>query len=312
MKAAQIKATGGIDVIQLVDTETPQPDAGHVLVEVYASSINPIETKVREGVFPVDHLPITLGGDVAGIVAAVGPGVSTLAVGDKVYGQASVLNGGSGAYAEFASASVNAVAKMPGNTPFTEAAALPLVGVSALQALITHINLQEGQKLFIHGGAGGIGSIAIQVARHMGAYVATTATGDGIDFVQGLGADEVIDYKTQDFQEILHDFDAVFDLVGGDDFFKALHVLRRGGIGVSMAGHVDDATMQNLGVTAISQFTQVTTEMLTQLARLVEEGVVTPQVDTVYPFAQIQEAFAARESGHVKGKVVLVVKAADA
>jgi len=245
-------------------------------------------------------------------VAAVGLNVTTVAVGDEVFGQAGILNGGSGAFAEFAATPVGTIAKMPSNATFTEAAALPLVGVSALQALTQHIGLQQGQKIFIHGGAGGIGSIAIQVSRHLGAYVATTATGEGIEFVQGLGADEVIDYKTQDFQEILHDFDAVFDLVGGDDFFKALHVLKRGGIGVSMAGHVDDATAQNLGVTAISQLTQVTTEMLTQLARLVEEGVVTPQVDTVYPFAQVKEAFAARESGQVKGKVVLAVKATDA
>jgi alcohol dehydrogenase len=308
MKAARISATGGTDAIEIVNIDTPVTGEGQVLVEVYASSINPIETKIREGQYPVEHLPITLGGDVAGVVSAVGPGVSTLEVGDKVFGQATVLNGGSGAYAELASAPVRTVAKMPGNASFIEAASLPLVGASALQALTQHIGLQQGQKIFIHGGAGGIGSIAIQVARHLGAYVATTATGDGIEFVRGLGADEVINYKTQDFQELLHNYDAVFDLVGGDDFLKALHVLKRGGVGVSMAGHVDDATMQDLGVTAISQFTQVTTEMLTQLARLVEEGVVTPQVDTVYPFEKIQEAFAARESGQVKGKVVLVVK----
>lgn len=308
MKAARINTTGGTDVIELVDIEKPIASEGQVLIEVHASSINPIETKIREGQYPVEHLPITLGGDVAGVVVAVGLGVSTLVGGDKVYGQATVLNGGSGAYAEFASASIGTIAKMPGNASFTEAAALPLVGVSALQALTQHIGLQQGQKIFIHGGAGGIGSIAIQIARHLGAYIATTATGDGIEFVRGLGADEVIDYKTQNFQEILHNYDAVFDLVGGDDFFNALHVLKRGGIGVSMAGHVDETTMQSLGVTAISQFTQVTTEMLTQLARLVEEGVVTPQVDTVYPFEQIQEAFAARESGRVKGKVVLAVK----
>ena len=311
MKAARISETGGTDVIEIADIETPVASDGRVLVEVYASSINPIEVKIREGQYPVEHLPITLGGDIAGIVVVVGPGVEAVAVGDKVFGQASVLNGGSGAYAEFATAPVGHIAPMPADASFIEAASLPLVGVSALQALTVHIGVTAGQRLFIHGGAGGIGSMAIQIAKYLGAYVAVTATGDGVDFVKGLGADEVIDYKTQDFQALLNDYDAVFDTVGGDDFFKALHVLKRGGIGVSMAGHVDEMTMQNLGVTAISQFTQVTTEMLTQLARLVEEGVVTPQVDTVFPLADVQEAFDSRESGQAKGKVVLAVKPID-
>lgn len=311
MKAAQINTTGGVDVIELTDIEMPAPSEGQVLVEVYASSINPIETKIREGQYPIEHLPITLGGDVAGAVARLGAGVEMLAVGDKVFGQATVLGGGSGAYAEFAAAPASQLAKMPAGTTFAEAASLPLVGVSALQALTVHIGLTQGQNLFIHGGAGGIGSMAIQIAKHLGAYVAVTATGDGVDFVKGLGADEVVDYKTQDFQEVLSGYDAVFDTVGGDDFLKTLHVLKQGGIGVSMAGQVDEATAQNLGVTAVSQYTQVTTDMLTQLAQLVEVGIVTPQIDTVFPLADVQKAFEARESGRIKGKVVLAIKAID-
>lgn len=311
MKAARITTTGGADVIELTDIEVPTPEENQVLVEVYASSINPIETKIREGDYPVERLPITLGGDVAGVVTAVGTGADMVAVGDKVFGQATVLGGGSGAYAEFAAAPVGQLAKMPEGASFAEAASLPLVGVSALQALTVHIGLAAGQKLFIHGGAGGIGSMAIQIAKHLGAYVAVTATGDGIDFVKGLGADEVIDYKTDDFQEVLSNYDAVFDTVGGDDFLKTLHVLKKGGIGVSMAGQVDEATAQTLGVKAISQYTQVTTDMLVELARLVEEGIVTPQIDTVFSMDDIQKAFEARESGRIKGKVVLAIKAID-
>jgi NADPH:quinone reductase-like Zn-dependent oxidoreductase len=310
MKAAQINKYGDSSVIEIVDIDKPAVTAGKVLIEVHSSSLNPIDTIVRAG-YMHDMMPITfpatLGGDVAGVVTEVGEDVTSVAVGDKVYGQAMILAGNSGALAEFAVTSEQQIAHMPESLSFEEAAALPLTAVSALQALHDHIGLQSGQKLFIHGGAGGIGLIAIQIAKNAGAYVATTATGDGIEAVKQLGADEVIDYKNEDFTTVLKDFDAVLNLVGNDEFTKTLHTLKKGGIGVSLAGDADDAVVEELGVTAISQFTKTTTEKLNQLTQLVESGVVKPQIDSEFSLDQIKEAFDYRENNQVKGKVVIKI-----
>jgi len=309
MKAAQINEYGHISVIQINEIDRPEPDDGQVLVEVAAASLNPFDTKLREGYMQAGiplQFPATLGGDFAGTIVATGADVSGLAVGDNVYGQANIVAGNSGSFAEFAATKVGEVAKMPSNVNFEQAASLPLVGVSALQALVQHIQLQAGQKLFIHGAAGGIGTIAVQIAKHMGAYVVGTATGEGAERIAQLGVDEVIDYKKQDFAAQLHDFDAVFDTVGGDDFAKALAVLKPGGIAVSMIAQAEERAKE-LGVTAITQSTKVTTEMLNKLRELVESGVVTPQVGKVFSFEQIQQAFEARESGKIPGKVVVTV-----
>ena len=307
MKAAQINIQGGPEVIEITDVDVPKPSAGQVLVEVHASSLNPFDSKLREGMMPVPF-PFTLGGDIAGIVTELGKDVSQFSVGDKVYGSANALSGNSGAFAEFTTAKVNGIAKMPGNLDFNQAAAMPLVSVSAWQALVKHINLQAGQKLFIHGGAGGIGTMAIQMAKHIGAYVAVTATGEGIETVKQLGADEVIDYKTQDFTTVLSEFDAVFDMVGGDETLKAAKVLRSGGIIVSMVSAIDESEAGRLSVTAVHQMTRVTTEALDAVRELVESGTITPQVDSVYPLGQIVEAFRAREQNSPIGKVVLAIK----
>ena len=310
MRAAQIEEYGDASVIQINEVNQPEPGDGQVLIKVVAASLNPFDTKLREGYMKAGiplRFPATLGGDLAGTVVALGVGVTGLAVGDKVYGQANVVAGNSGSFAEFAATKASEVAQMPSNVDFEQAASLPLVGVSALQALVRHINLQAGQKLFIHGAAGGIGTIAVQVAKHLGAYVAGTATGEGAGRIAQLGIDEVIDYKVQDFAAELHDFDAVFDTVGGDDFAKALAILKPGGIAVSMIAQAEEQA-KALGVTAITQSTKVTTEMLDKLRELVDSGVVTPQVGETFPFAQIQQAFEARESGKIPGKVVLTMK----
>ena len=196
---------------------------------------------------------------------------------------------------------------MPEGLDFAEAAALPLVGASALQALLTHLELQPNQKIFIHGGAGGIGTIAIQVAKAIDAHVATTATGQGIELVNKLGADEVIDYKLEDFSSTLSDYDAVFDTVGGEDFRKCLTVLREGGTAVSMIAPPDERYATELGVNAMMQNTHITSEILDELRRYVEKGVVRPLIASVYPLEQISAAFTARESGTTPGKIVLTL-----
>ncbi len=311
MKAAQISEYGAPAVVNVVEIDTPSVGAGQVLVEVHASSINPFDTKIREGAMkdaiPLE-LPVTLGGDIAGVVEAIGAGVSNVQVGDKVYGQANVVGGNSGAFAEYALTKAEQVAVMPTTIDFTQAASLSLVGASSVQALVQHIGLAAGQKLFIHGGGGGIGSIAVQVAKHIGAYVATTATGEGIEFVKSLGADEAIDYKTQDFAALLSDYDAVFDAVGGDDFAKSFGILKQGGIAVTMAAQPDEALAKEHGITAIGQMTHVTTDVLNELTKLVEAGAVTAQVSKVFPLEQIVDAFIAKESGDITGKVVIQVR----
>ena len=311
MKAAQIKEYGDASVIHLNEIEAPIAGEGQVLVEVHASSINPFDTIVREGyvkdMMPLT-LPATLGGDIAGTVTQIGEGVTGLAIGDKVYGQANAVAGNTGAFAEYASTSAGQIAKSPTNLSFTEAASLPLVGVSALQALNDHIKLTSDHKILIVGGAGGIGSIAIQIAKHIGAYVATTATGEGLETVKQLGADEVIDYQTQHVTELLKEFDAIYNTAGGESFDSTLKILRRGGVAVTMAAQPNEELATELGVTVIAQMTNVTSEKLSELTKLVENNVVKPLADTVFPLEQITEAFTAKESGNVIGKVVIAIR----
>ncbi len=311
MRAAQISEYGDPSVLQINEVETPVPKPGQVLVEVYAASLNPFDTTVRSGrlkdAIPL-QFPATLGGDIAGIVSGLGDGVNSFNIGDKVYGQASIVAGNSGAFAEFAATSEKQIAKAPSDLDFQQIASLPLVGVSALQATMEHINLHSGQKIFIHGGAGGIGTIAIQIAKHLGAFVATTAKDAGADLVKTLGADEIINYETHDFAQILNGFDAVFDTVGGDDFNKSLTILKKGGIAVSMITQPDEAKARELEVTALHQATKVNTEKLDKLTKLVEDGVIVTQVNKVFPLDNIKEAFKARESGATPGKVVIAIK----
>lgn len=254
------------------------------------------------------QFPVTLGGDIAGVVTEVSEGVTNVAVGDKVYGQANAVAGNSGAIAEYAATKAGEVAKIPEGTDFKEAASLALAGVSAVQAINHHIKLQAGQKLFINGGAGAIGANTIQIAKGLGAYIAVTATGESIEFVKQLGADEVIDYKTTDFTEVLSNFDAVFDTVGGEGFTKSLAILKQGGIAVSMAAQADEARVKELDVTAISQSTHVTTKALDELSELIKTGTLRALIDTVFPLDQIKEAFEAREAGNVQTKIVIEIK----
>ena len=309
MKAVQIKGYGGTEVVEInSNAPEPSPAEGQVLVEVHAASINPFDYKIRSGMLK-DNIPLQFpyipGGDFSGIVTKFGGGASEFKIGDEVFGSALVLNGSSGAFAEVAAANVKNIALKPKKIDFNEAASLPLVGSSAIQALEEHIKLQNGQKILIHGGAGGIGSIAIQLARHLGTYIATTVSTDDKEFVKSLGADQIIDYKTEKFEELLSDFDAVFDTVGGKTTDNSFKVLKKGGILVSMRGQPNEELAKQYGVTAIGQGTDINREHLTRLAELVDQGVIKPQVDKVFPLEQVKEAFDHLEKGSPQGKVVL-------
>ncbi len=210
VKAARLQSYGGAEAVRVEEISLPDPKPGELLVRVHTAGENPIDWKIRAGYLkqriPL-RLPVTLGGDFSGVVEAADTGAD-FKVGDEVYGQASVTNGGSGSFAEAVLARTDTMAAKPRSVSDTEAGSLPLAGVSALQALTEHLRLAAGQKILIHGGAGGIGSSAIQLAKHLGAHVATTVSGDDFGYVKGLGADTVIDYKKQKFEEILHDLDA--------------------------------------------------------------------------------------------------------
>ena len=310
MKAAQINEYGHADKVQVVEIDKLAVEDSKVLVEVHAASLNPFDTTVREGFVKdmIPSLPVTLGGDIAGIVSEVGNGVGGFQPGDKVYGTAAAVAGNSGALAEFALTKPTQLAIAPNNLDFAEAASLPLVGVSALQALTEHIDLQSGQKLFIHGASGGIGTIAIQIAKHLGAYVAASVRSDeAADTVKALGADEVVDTRTQDFGSILRDYDAVFEAAGGEEFDTTLGVLKQDGVAVSMIAKADAEKANQLGVKAITQSTHVTTEKLQALCKLVEAGVIKPQVARTFRLEEARAAFEAREGGKAHGKIVIQI-----
>lgn len=312
MKTAQINKYGGKEAVEINNTVSkPQAEEGKIVVEIYATGVNPIDWKIRQGymaqMMPL-QFPAIMGGDFSGVVMEVGGGVSGLNVGDEVYGQAGVLLGGSGSFAEYASAQAQNVAQKPKNVSHQEAAGLPLAGISALQALLENINLKKGQKILIHGGAGGIGSFAIQLAKYLGAYVYTTVSKEDVAYVKDLGADEVIDYKSQKFEDIAKDCDAVFDTVGGETYTRSFNVLKKGGVIVSMAEQPNTALMEKYGVQAIYQFIQPIREKLEKLGALVEQGAVKVHIDKTFRLDEAAEALSYLETGHSKGKVVLQIK----
>jgi alcohol dehydrogenase len=315
MKSVQINRYGGSEVIE-INQNIPEPivSARKVLVSVKAASVNPADWKIREGGLQQMiqlQFPSTMGMDFSGVIKQVGEGVSNSEFnqGDEVYGQAGVVNGGSGAFAEMALAKTESIANKPKRLSHAEAAALPLVGVSAWRALMENMGLSNGQRILIHGGAGGIGSIAIQLAKHLGAYVATTVSTDDKQFVQELGADQVIDYKTQNFEDMLHDYNSVFDTVGGDIYKRSFKVLKKGsGIIVSMLEQPNPQLMDQHGVKAIFQFTQADRERLTKVAKWVDENKdIRVNIDKTFSLDEAGEALDYQKDVHPRGKVVLTV-----
>lgn len=312
MKAVQINSYGKPDVIAL-NSNAPKPDLkkDQVLIRVKTASINPIDWKLSEGMLqkmvPLPF-PITLGGDFAGIVSEIADGVTEFATGDEVYGNAIVLGRGSGSMAEYVAANVGTTAHKPKNVSWIESGALPLVGVSAIQALKENMNLKSGQRILIHGGAGGIGSTAIQLAKAIGAYIATTVSTRDIDFAKELGASEVIDFKTQQFDQVLKDYDCVYDTVGGETTEKSFGILKRGGVLVSMLGQPNPEKAKEKGVIAIAQETRITTDRLLVLSQLVDSGKIKIQIDKIFPLEQAREAFIYQRDTHPRGKVVIQIQ----
>jgi NADPH:quinone reductase-like Zn-dependent oxidoreductase len=311
MKAAQITQYGDASVVA-VRKDIPRPSAGggKVLVEVHAASLNPVDSSIRLGYMhqmaPLPF-PATLGTDIAGIVVETDPTTGGFKAGDKVFGTASVLAGGSGAFAEYATVPAGFLAKVPAKLGFTEAAALPLAGISALQALET-LKPGKGNTILILGGSGGIGTIAVQLAKHLGARVIATSRGSSVDYVKSLGADQVIDVEKTPLPAGLRELDFVFDTAGGEAYKSAFAMLKKGGTIVTLATRPDAELAAKYGVTALGQMTEVTTARLDRLAQLISTGAVKVHVDRVFSLDEVQDAFRAREAGHVKGKIVLQIR----
>jgi alcohol dehydrogenase len=294
------------------DTPSPNSSSDKILVDIKAASLNPIDWKIREGymkqVTPL-QFPSILGMDFSGIIKEVGKDISTekYKQGDEVYGQASVTKGGSGAFAEIDLTNADNIAIKPKSLTHEEAAALPLVGVSAWQALVENMELSKNQKILVHGGAGGIGSIAIPLAKNLGAFVTTTASSDDKQFVHRLGADEVIDYMNQSFEDLIRDYDAVYDTVGDQTYAKSFKVLKKGGIIVSMLEQPNSDLMQRFGVKAIFQFTQVNKDRLTQLAQWVDRNNIKIHIDKTFSLDEAAKALDYVKDVHPRGKVVLKI-----
>lgn len=311
MMAWRVHEFGPPDVMKLERVPRPEPRAGEVLVKVDAAGVGPWDAWIRAGKSALPQpLPLTPGSDLSGQVVALGSEVSSLRVGDAVYG---VTNPQFvGAYAEYAVASAAMLAGKPGSLSYVQAASVPVVAVTAWQALFDQARLQRGQTVLIHGGAGNVGAFAVQLARGAGLRVVATAATEDIPFVRELGVDTAIDFQTQRFEDVVQDAEAVIDLVGGATQTRSFQVLRRGGRLISAVSAPDQELARSRGVEAAFFLVNVTTADLARIGELVDRGALRTHVGAVLPLADAREAHAMLEGSRPspKGKIVLAVSVA--
>jgi NADPH:quinone reductase-like Zn-dependent oxidoreductase len=330
MKALILKRYGGAGGLEFADVSKPLIKPNEILVKVHAAGLNPIDNTIPKGQFkPIlkFQLPATMGSDVAGVVVETGSGVTRFKVGDAVFG--STFDLGSGTFAEFAAVPEHAAALKPANLDFVEAASIPMVALTSWQALAERAQIKRGQKVFIPAGAGGIGTFAIQLAKHLGATVGTTTSTGNVEFVRSLGADEVIDYKTQNFEEVLRNYDAVLGTIRGDELEKATQIVKAGSKVVSLVGPPDAPFARTRGMNFLMKFVfsllsrkiiglakkrgasycflfvRPDGRQLAKIGELLETARIRPVIDKVFPFVQAKEALAYLEQGRAKGKVVV-------
>jgi len=334
MRALVLKRYGKSDQVASADTARPVPKPDEILVQVHAAGMNPIDNMISKGTFkPILRLklPATLGSDLAGVVSEVGSRVTRFKPGDAVFASIFDLSG-TGALAEFALVPENAAALKPANLDFVQAASIPMVGLTSWQALKERAHLKPGQKVFIPAGAGGIGTFAIQLAKYLGAKVGTTTSTGNVDLVRSLGADEVIDYKKQQFENVLRDYDAVLGTTRGDAIEKSLWILKPGSSVVSLVGPPDAAFARargmnffmvflfgllsrkiirharKRGVEYSFLFVRRDGSQLAEIGELLKAGRIRPVIDMVFSFEHAKEALAYLEKGRAKGKVVVQMR----
>ena len=301
MQVVLLRQTGGPEVLSLEDAPPPEPAEDELLIRVRAASVNPIDWKYRRGLVP-KQLPAVLGSDVSGSIDV--SRAAGFAAGEDVFGFAA-----SGAYAEFATTPAAMIAKKPAAVTHEQAAALPVAGLTAWQALFDRGGLQRGQTALIAGAAGGVGHLAVQLASRAGARVIGIGSSRNRDFVLGLGADEYIDYTQQDVGEAVSGVDLAFDTVGGETTETLLGTVREGGILVTIAGAAPEEAARALGVRAELLIMSPSSEQLTKVAELVAAGEVRVEIAAVFPLSEIQRAHELSESGHTRGKIVLATGA---
>jgi NADPH:quinone reductase-like Zn-dependent oxidoreductase len=306
MKAAFINRFGGPEVIEYGDLPDPVAGPGEVLIDVAAASVNGADWKVRAGHYGGAKFPLVLGRDFSGTVAALGAGVDDLKTGDTVFG---VLDAGrEGTYCEKLAIKAAIVASKPPTLSDVDAAALALTGLTAIVSVETTLKLQRGETILIQGGAGGVASFAIQLAKHLGARVIATTSAANVDYVRGLGADEVIDYGAQDFSRVVSGCDAVFDTVGGDVAEKSFAVLRPGGRAAFIASGVQAPKPERDDVTALRPAVSRARAPLERIVQLVASGAVRPPLLKLYPLSAAADAQRLSESRHFRGKLVVQVR----
>jgi NADPH:quinone reductase-like Zn-dependent oxidoreductase len=311
MKAIVIDNYGEISELKEREMPQPIPKDNQVLIEMHATSINPIDWKVRRGYLKemmAFEFPIILGWDAAGIVEDVGSEVTAFKVGDRVFSRPNTT--ARGTYAEFIVAEEDLVANIPNNIGFEEAAAMPLAGLTAWQCLVDFSEIKSGDKVLIHAGSGGVGSLAIQIAKSLGAYVASTASGRNEELLTSLGVDKFIDYQNTAFETVLSDYDIVFDTMGGAIQEKSFNVLKKGGKLVSIISPPNEEKAKEKNIKAGLVWLQPNGKQLQQLADLMEKGILKSIVGHVYHFSDkgLQEAHELSETHHAKGKIVVKIK----
>ncbi|MDL5205519.1 NADP-dependent oxidoreductase [Streptomyces sp. ALI-76-A] len=309
MRAISQDVLGGPEVLEEVRVERPEPRPNEVLVRVRAAGINPTDWKHRETGGFLGGPPFVLGWDVSGVVEAVGIGVATFVPGDEVFGMLPYPFG-HGSHAEYVIAPVRALTRKPSAIDHTQAGALPLVSLTAWQALVENADLQPGQRVLIHAAAGGVGHVAVQIAKARGAYVIGTASAGKHDFLRELGVDEAIDYRETDFAEEVKDVDVVLDTLGGETSVRSLRVLRPGGVVVSIlpvgSGEFQEEA-ERLGVRALRMLVDADRAGMRAIADLVEQGRLRPTIAGAFPLADAAEAHALGDTGRTTGKLVLTV-----
>lgn len=307
-RKARIHRFGGPDVLRVEEVEPSMPDASQLLVSVKAAGINPVDFKIRNGQYPAvkeDRLPYTLGRDVSGIVEKCGAQATRFSIGDEVAGMVGI---GGGGYASKAVLDEGAVARKPQEIDHVHAAAIPLAGQTAWQGLFRYGELKAGQSVLIHGGSGGVGHFAVQFAKAKGARVLTTVSTDKLEFARSLGADVVIDYKTQQFEELARDLDMVFDLVDGETRERSWQLLKKRGVLVSTLTGPSQQTAARWGVRALRYTVEADGKELDEIMGLVASGKVKPHVQKTYPLEDAAQALDAVERGDSVGKIVLTME----
>ena len=307
MKAVVIKEYGNSDVLNYETVEKPVPQADEVLIKVHVAAVNPVDWKIREG-FGEQlglKLPFVPGCEIAGTIEETGADVKNFQTGDAVFGYLSLQR--NGGYAEYAIAKTNEIILKPESLDDENAAAIPVGALTSWQAIFDLGKLDGGQKILIHGASGGVGSMAVQLAKWKGAFVIGTASGKNEEFVKSLGADEFVDYTKTKFETVVKDVDVVFDTVGGDTLERSFQVLKKGGFLVTSVAPPSEDSAKKFDVKAAMVNVQPNAEQLAEIVKLVESGKIKTHVETVLPFAEVKKAHELSEAGRTRGKIVLKI-----